>query len=179
LFSNNSYSFNWNLYSIWEKGIEKQLIETSTDRFTWNTYKTETAGATSLIYPSSILESDSICFRINDIENNNSQNLSSSSLSNIQCIYSVSDFYFPGTLNPNSNNNTFRIYGIGYDKNRGLIEIFNRWGEKIFSTTNLETGWNATYHDEIVEMGNYVYKVTFYDQLNKFYVRTGTIMIIR
>jgi len=179
LFTIDSYVFNWNLFSVWENGIEKQLIEISTDRFTWNTYKTESPSATNIIYPNSTLESDSLCFRITDIENLNNQGFSSLSLSNIQCIYSVSDFYFPTALNPYSNNNVFRIYGLGYDKSRGLMEIFNRWGEKIFSTPNLETGWNASYNGEFVDMGNYVYMVTFYDELNKFYVRKGTIMIIK
>jgi len=175
----NIWHFTWNTYSGWEKGIETQEIETSDNRFTWNIFKTESPNVETLKYSEESLTSDSLCFRVINKEELNNNNTSSTSISNIQCIYSIKDFYFPGTINPNSHNNTFRIYGIGLDKTRAKMEIFNRWGEKIFETTDLETGWDTKLNGELADMGSYIYKSTFYDLRNKYYIKTGTIFIIR
>ena len=100
-------------------------------------------------------------------------------INNLQCIYSISDFYFPETINPNSQNNTFKIYGLGFDRNRGNIEIYNRWGEMVFSTTDLDKGWDGKINGEIADMGMYIYKALFYDQLNERHIRSGSILVIR
>lgn len=179
IFLNDQYTFKWNPYSGWEKGISIQEIETSTDRFTWNTLKNETPGTNKSFIGKILLETDSLCIRIKNTEITNTLNQTSVSLSNVHCIYTISDFYFPGTINPYSNNNVFKIYGNGYDKSRGKLEIYNRWGERVFETNNIETGWDAKINGEYADMGNYVYKASFYDQSNKYYLKTGTILIIK
>lgn len=179
MLKNTSYEFNWNPYSGWEKGINNQLIEISNDRFTWNTYKNISAGVSSFSYSPEFSESDSLCFRISAFENINSYGRSSISISNVQCIFAISDFYLPATLNPNSNNNTFKIYGLGLDKSRGKMEIFNRWGEKVFETNNPDLGWDARINNEIAPQGSYLYKVYFYDLMNRYYVKSGIILVLR
>jgi len=179
LFLNDQYTFKWNPYSGWEKGINLQEIELSNNRFTWNTLKTETANTNKSYIGKSLLDTDSVCIRVKNTETTNTLNITSISLSNVQCVYSINDFYFPGTINPYSNNNIFKIYGNGLDKNRGRLEIYNRWGERIFETNNLETGWDAKTNGEVVDMGNYIYKATFFDQSNKYYIKTGTLLIIK
>lgn len=37
------------------------------------------------------------------------------------------------------------------------LEIFNRWGERLFSTTNQEIAWNCKYKGEFVNQGTYVW----------------------
>lgn len=91
----------------------------------------------------------------------------------------MEEFYIPQTINPTSNNNIFRVYGLGLDKSRGKMEIYNRWGEKIFESTNLYEGWNGKINDELVPLGSYAYKVFFYDQKNNYHSKTGTIFVIR
>ena len=173
------FELTWNIYKDWEKGIDFQLVETSSDCFTWNLFKNEPPINTSLLYKFETIESDSLCFRIKNIETVNSYNTSSISTSNIQCLTKIGLFYFPKSINPCSNNNIFKIYGLGYDPSRGHIEIYNRWGEKIFGTNNINEGWDGKTDGEIVQQGSYLYKAEFYDQRNKYYLITGTILIIR
>lgn len=173
------YGFTWNPYKYWENGVASQSIEISSNRFTWNLLKTESSKIALLQYSIENAVSDSVCFRINNIEELNSYNTISISTSNIQCIYNVGNFYFPQTINPYSNNNVFRIYGKGYDRSKGLIEIFNRWGEKIYETNLINVGWDGKVNGEYSIQGTYIYKAAFYDQRNKYYFRTGTIFIIR
>ena len=37
--------------------------------------------------------------------------------------------------------------------------IFNRWGELIFETTDLNKGWDGTYNGIVVQEGVYVWKI--------------------
>ena len=179
LLKGNAYNFKWNLYVGYEKGIRDQTIETSTNRFTWNIYQTENNYNTQLLFLSEDINSDSTCFRIRNNESLNSLARSSSSTSNVKCIYKIEEFYLPHTINPFSNNNIFRVYGIGLDKARGNMEIYNRWGEKIYQTTNLYEGWNGRISDDFAPLGSYAYKVYFYDQKNNYHLKTGTIFVIR
>ncbi len=179
ILNGNLYEFRWNLYKDWEKGVSLQSIEISPDRFTWNLLKNESINNTLLSYSSKNITSDSLCFRINNIETLNSNNTSAVSTSNVNCIFSVGEFYFPKTINPYSNNNIFKIYGKGLDLERGLIQIYNRWGEKIYETNKMDEGWNGKIEGEFVMQGSYLYKATFYDERNKYYLKTGTILIIR
>jgi gliding motility-associated-like protein len=179
IFMNEEYLLKWNPYKSWELGILDQTIEYSYDRFTWNTLQKVTPNTTTYIFKEQVPVTDSVCFRIVNSETTNSLGSAAVSLSNIHCVYVIKDFYLPGTINPNSHNNTFKIYGSGIDKTRQKLEIFNRWGEKVFESTNLQIGWDGKINGEIADMGNYIYKATFYDQTNKYYLKTGSLLIIR
>jgi len=68
-------------------------------------------------------------------------------------------FYFPNAFTPNSNgkNDTYMAYGVGIKSFR--MRIFDRWGELIFETTDLYTGWDGTYKGKKLPGG--IYPVVF------------------
>ncbi len=68
-------------------------------------------------------------------------------------------FYFPNAFTPNNNgkNDTYMGYGVGIKSYR--MRIFDRWGELIFETTDLYTGWDGTYKGNKLPGG--VYPVVF------------------
>lgn len=89
-------------------------------------------------------------------------------------------FYIPNAFTPNTDgkNNIFKpeAYGI-YDYE---ILIFDRWGEQIFQSTDLEIGWNGKYQDKICQEDVYVYKVKFRDVVtNKDHLKAGRVSLIR
>ncbi|MFM7768288.1 MAG: PKD domain-containing protein, partial [Bacteroidota bacterium] len=51
--------------------------------------------------------------------------------------------YVPNAFSPNGDgvNDMFNIYGIGITS--GTMNIFNRWGQMIYSTDKPQTGWNG------------------------------------
>lgn len=179
VFQNGNYLLSWNFYKDWENGVLDQNIEYSYDRFTWNFLETLNSTTGNYLFSDQVQNNDSVCFRIVSNEADNSLNKPEKSVSNVRCVYAQTDFYFPGTINPNSHNNTFRIYGLGYDKTRASLDIYNRWGERIFSTHDLEKGWDGKIDGSPVEMGNYIYKASFFDQQNNVHNRSGSILIIR
>ncbi len=60
------------------------------------------------------------------------------------------------------------------------INIFNRWGELIFKSNDLNTGWNGIYKGKIVPLGVYTYSAEYKNiGYNKRESQTGNITIIR
>ena len=82
-------------------------------------------------------------------------------------IYPGFMFWLPNAFSPNNDglNDVFmpKLFGVyNYD-----FMIFDRWGEKIFETEDLLTGWNGFYKDKLCEQGVYVYKISFFDEVDK------------
>jgi gliding motility-associated-like protein len=46
------------------------------------------------------------------------------------------------------------------------MDIFDRWGELIYTLQNLSDSWDGKYKSEPVPLGVYVYKVTYVDYLD-------------
>lgn len=74
------------------------------------------------------------------------------------CAESV---FVPNAFTPNSdgNNDVFRIYGNCIQLNSLLV--FNRWGEKMWETTDPEQSWNGMYKGTPQPMGVYVYVLNY------------------
>ncbi|MES2396959.1 MAG: T9SS type B sorting domain-containing protein, partial [Bacteroidota bacterium] len=58
--------------------------------------------------------------------------------------------------------------------------IFDRWGTKIFETTNTEEGWNGHFKNKLCKSDVYVYKITFEDDVeNGFHQYIGKVTLVR
>ncbi len=72
--------------------------------------------------------------------------------------------YAPNSFTPDGNqfNPLFLpIVTSGVDKNQYKLEVFNRWGEVVFSSTNTEEGWDGTYKGIACKEGMYSWKITY------------------
>lgn len=60
------------------------------------------------------------------------------------------------------------------------LQIFNRWGQKVFETTDLKVGWDGKFNGVKAELGIYSYKVEYRDAINlKHQKKTGLVTLIR
>jgi len=59
-----------------------------------------------------------------------------------------------------------------------LFEIYDRWGERIFSTTNKVDRWDGSFRNEPVNSAMVLYKIA-YTCGGESYVKTGNISILR
>ncbi len=86
--------------------------------------------------------------------------------------------FAPNSFTPNGDglNDTFKIMGVGIKKFK--IEIYNRWGQLLFQSDNIEEGWDGKYNGELVPRGTYVYKVYYTTFLDKNVEKTGTVTVI-
>jgi gliding motility-associated-like protein len=92
-------------------------------------------------------------------------------------------YYIPNTFTPNNDevNNTFKpIFFSGLDIFNYNLTVFNRWGEIVFVSNNVEYGWDGTFGNKMVESGTYIWRLEFKEK-NKYkkYSRTGHVNILK
>ncbi|MFN8698082.1 MAG: PKD domain-containing protein [Flavobacteriales bacterium] len=64
-------------------------------------------------------------------------------------INDIFQYYIPNAFTPNNDgiNDVFRFYGADIDENRFLLQVFNRWGDILFETTDPNVPWLGDYRD--------------------------------
>lgn len=92
---------------------------------------------------------------------------------------SVGTIRLPNAFTPNGDgiNDTFTV-GDGVFINFQM-QIFDRWGNLIFNSTNPSIGWDGTYNGTPASIGGYAYRVSFQDAGNTTIQQTGTLVLIR
>lgn len=70
--------------------------------------------------------------------------------------------YAPNTFTPDGDefNQTWRIYIEGIDEFNFELQIFNRWGEVIWESHDVNASWDGTYNGQLVPQGTYTWTVS-------------------
>jgi gliding motility-associated-like protein len=76
-------------------------------------------------------------------------------------IRPVFTLYIPNAFTPDGNNINDYFTAKGDEITEFKMMIFDRWGEMIFQTTDMQTGWDGTANNgsKVAEDGVYVYKI--------------------
>lgn len=87
--------------------------------------------------------------------------------------------YIPNAFTPNGDNinPTFGAKGVGIVEYEMLI--YNRWGELIFTSENINTQWDGTYQGAESPQGVYVYMINVKSISGRTYNFTGHFTLIR
>jgi gliding motility-associated-like protein len=74
--------------------------------------------------------------------------------------------FIPNTFTPNRNNvnDIFKAYGEGIVTFH--MRIFDRWGNMIFETQDMNAGWDGTYKGNIVQIDTYAYTIDYETECN-------------
>lgn len=113
-------------------------------------------------------------YRVTAYKNGNNQITSTSNYAEVIPPVSI---YVPNAFTPNGDgiNDTFGVKGEGI-RNFHLF-IFDRWGEKIFETTNPRQTWDGLYGGEPAEQGTYVVQVYAYGLAKS--ARNASVTLVR
>jgi gliding motility-associated-like protein len=90
--------------------------------------------------------------------------------------------YIPNTFTPDGNslNDIFQPAGVGIDENNYKLEIFDRWGESIFSSDSFRKGWDGSVKGgKQAPQGVYIYKIMVYDLQGGKHPYVGHVTVIR
>jgi gliding motility-associated-like protein len=94
-----------------------------------------------------------------------------------------SSIYMPSAFTPNGDglNDVFTAFGM--DLKEYQLIIYNRWGEKIFQTKDINLGWDGTYKGTASPLGLYIWELEASDKngkplLNDIQSR-GTVSLVR
>jgi len=89
------------------------------------------------------------------------------------------NIYVPNVFSPNGdgNNDIFYVHGNGI-KHFNLM-VFNRWGQNIFESNDVDRGWDGTLNGKELNQGVFVYslKVELYN--NEIIKKTGNITLLK
>ncbi|SFH48037.1 Ig-like domain-containing protein [Pedobacter insulae] len=89
------------------------------------------------------------------------------------------DLYVPNTFTPNGDGNNDIFLAYGNTVSRYKMRVYNQWGQFVFESNSLNTGWDGTFKGSMQPTGVYVYyiDVTFTNGQTKMI--KGTITLLR
>lgn len=87
--------------------------------------------------------------------------------------------YIPNAFTPNGsgNNETFLAYGTKVDQFD--MWVFDRWGNLLFHSNDMNKGWDGTYKNNPCQEDEYVWKVIYTDTKGKKHRVIGSVALVR
>ncbi|MBL6875575.1 MAG: gliding motility-associated C-terminal domain-containing protein [Chitinophagales bacterium] len=88
--------------------------------------------------------------------------------------------FIPNAFTPGSFdnvNNTFEVFGEGIEY--VTMQVFNRWGEKVFESSNQQVSWDGTLKGEMQGPGVFTYYVNVQYLDGKIIDRKGSVTLLR
>lgn len=91
------------------------------------------------------------------------------------------DIYLPSAFSPNGdyNNDAFCVQGETKCVTDFKMMIYNRWGEKVFETTNHSFCWDGTYKGKVLEPEVFVYSVNVIFSSKKELNKKGNVTLLK
>lgn len=99
----------------------------------------------------------------------------------IELIDSCPHYVFiPNAISPNEDRlNDLFTKVWNFTPKDYTFTIYNRWGELLFETNDINLGWDCKFNGELVQQDIYVYKMTYFDTDKKWYELRGTFFVVR
>lgn len=85
----------------------------------------------------------------------------------------------PNAFTPGRGNRASVVKVAGFGIVKMNWRIYNRWGQKVFETTNRNTGWDGTFQGKLQPMDVYTYTLDVVFEDGKTLRKTGDITLIR
>lgn len=162
-------------YREWEQGVRKYKIEFYYDS---SRVFSSVAELTDSAYFHKYVNTEQrqYCYQVTAYELNGNE---ATSTSNTACIETKPRLYIPSafTVNQDGVNERFMVRGIFI--NAFHMTIFDRWGNKVFETSDMDKGWDGTYEGQPSPSGVYVYIAEATGPKNQQVILKGNVTLIR
>jgi len=185
--ANNINALQWNAYGDWQAGTDFYVIHRFLeDVEVFPTIIIPESGATSYSYDDDVTlyanQGSTFCYFIEAIESsgNTITNSFDTSFSNLACLTREPNIFIPSAFHPGGGfNDVFKpeipfIYGNSYE-----MIIYNRWGQKLFETHDINEGWDGRFKGSDAPAQSYVYLIKLHDAQGNEIVRSGNLVLIR
>jgi gliding motility-associated-like protein len=91
--------------------------------------------------------------------------------------------YMPNSFTPNNDGLNDVFYGKGFGIKKFEMQIFDRWGEKVFTSTDLNEAWDGSYQAKggvkTVMEGVYTWRIKLTNTFGKSKELTGHVTLIK
>lgn len=169
---------SWTPYQGWESGVEGYTVEVFHEELQQWIAVTQLDGTTTAFFDQKTeFNQATYCYRITAWEYRGNQ---TTSRSNEVCVEPEPYLYVANAFTPNGDgyNDEFTV-GLAFVGNVN-IEIFNRWGKKVFEASSLEIPWQGyTSKGLPAPEGVYVYKIIATGYNGTVVEKSGTITLLR
>lgn len=170
----------WSTYQGWSEGVVQYEVQRKKEDGTFVTIGNSSPTDTMMVDNVTDLNGyPEYCYRVIGYKTPASGQSQVISISNEDCapvrsrIFAANAF----TINEDGLNESFDVKGL-YIKNYN-IKIFNRWGEKVFESNDMNHDWNGCSRGEICQMGAYIWiiRAIGVDEVN--WSLKGTVTLVR
>ena len=98
----------------------------------------------------------------------------------VRVFFVEPDLYVPSAFTPDKDglNETFKPIPIGM-KSVDVFKVFNRWGQLMYSSTNIEMGWDGKFKGIPQSPGTFVWYAEGETYLGKKISKKGSVILIR
>ncbi|MEP6713638.1 MAG: gliding motility-associated C-terminal domain-containing protein, partial [Ferruginibacter sp.] len=99
---------------------------------------------------------------------------------NVRLFKVAPDLYVPTAFSPDGDgtNDIFRPIALGI-KSLESFRVYNRWGQLVYSTSQIGQGWNGKFSGADQPSGTFVWYAEATDYLNKKIKKKGSVVLIR
>ena len=99
-------------------------------------------------------------------------------------IYVNADLFIhiPSSFSPNGDgiNDTYGLAGMTQGVFKMQMDIYNRWGEKVFRSENVNDRWDGNFNGKPAPQGVYIFKVRYTNpKQSRWFFNTGEIHLLR
>jgi gliding motility-associated-like protein len=173
---NQENSISWTEYSEWQNGVSGYTLEIfNEDKQTYEEVTFNSQPMLDYIDSITILDQPQYCYKITARRDDGLE-----SHSNVICVSSPPIFIFaPNAFTPNKDelNNTFKP--VGENILSFNMQIYDRWGTKLFETNNINKGWDGTYKNQPCPMDAYYFFITATGTGDQVKNLKGTVVLVR
>jgi gliding motility-associated-like protein len=167
----------WNAYSKWSNGVDHYNVEFYYDSSgTFDLVaRNEENELTQRHRYVNLVQSD-YCYLVTAFKRGDTALISESNLS---CVSTEPRLYAPNvfTINNDGLNDVFYVRGVFID--RFSLKIFDRWGERVFETHDLNTGWNGTFQGQACKPDVFVYLAEGIGKKGQRIAISGNVTLLR
>lgn len=97
----------------------------------------------------------------------------------VRVISDCGEMFIPSAFSPNGDGQNDVLYVRGRCLKNFTLQIFNRWGELVFETSDQNVGWDGTQKGQPLNTGVFVYKLEGTTWDDKQYIKKGNVTLLR
>lgn len=87
--------------------------------------------------------------------------------------------WVPNSFTPNGDGINDRFTPKGVNLRYYEMTVYDRWGQELYFTRNINGGWNGRFRGRMCPPGVYNYKIVYQDNQNYYKTLTGKAVILR
>lgn len=180
-------TLEWNAYETWRGNVAGYNIYRKIDgAFDFLAAVLPTELTYSDNVEDIILGDGNFCYYVEAFEGNgapigtpNPVAFAETSRSNEACAVQRPDIYVPNAFMPSGINTIFKPVTLYVERESYLFRVFNRWGQLVFETNDVDEGWNGMTGSTECAQGAYVFFISYVSSNGETYTKTGSVTLIR